>query len=149
MADGDPNLLQGDATVQQSLDHFEDQDVAKAVQTLSPRSGGGTNRWFDQTGTCPVVQLPVGDTGGTAGGGTTVARVFTQFGKVVSEQQTLRRDGYRTRVVPRFSGGVHAYLLANYSYVICSDGTAMCGRASITTWPLACRISLGLTLNVY
>src|SRR5450631_3809198 len=36
MADGDADLLQGDPAVQEPLDHLEDQDVAKAVETLGP-----------------------------------------------------------------------------------------------------------------
>ena len=36
MADSDADLLQGDPTVQQSLDHLQHQDVAEAVETLGP-----------------------------------------------------------------------------------------------------------------
>src|ERR1019366_3371416 len=133
MADRDANLLQRDPTVQQSLDHLQDKDVAKAVETLGPRAGGAANGGLDQARAGPVVQLAVGDARGATGGGTAVAGVLAQLGKVVAEQHALCRDRCRTGVMPPFSRGVHAYLLVNYNLVVSPDGTADGTRASITT----------------
>src|SRR6185436_10549313 len=108
MADSEPDLLQGHSGVQQPLDHLENEDVLEAVEALGPRAGGATDGGLNQAGARPVVQLPVGDSCGAAGGGTAVAGVLTQVGKVVGEQQPLSGDRHGTGMVPRFSGGVHA-----------------------------------------
>ena len=38
--DGHPDVLQGDAAVEKSLDHLEDEDVAEAVEALAARAVG-------------------------------------------------------------------------------------------------------------
>src|SRR5664279_4476512 len=54
-------LLQLEACVEQPLDDLELEHVAVGVAALAPTSGGIGNRWAQQPGACPVVQLPIGD----------------------------------------------------------------------------------------
>src|SRR5690606_18645887 len=73
VVDGGPNLLERDAGVEQSLDDLEDEHVPEAVETLGARAGRGSDARLDQAGPRPVVELPVGDAGSTAGGRPAVA----------------------------------------------------------------------------
>src|SRR5699024_9902136 len=65
-ADGYPDLLEGDAGVQQALDDLQHQDVAEAVEALAAGAVRGAHAGLDQPGAGPVVQLAVGDAGGLA-----------------------------------------------------------------------------------
>src|SRR5688572_14287586 len=86
---GRADLLQGYASVQQPLDHLEDQDVTEAVEPLRSRAGGTADCGLHQTGPGPVVQLAVRDACGLAGGGTPVACIFVQHRKVLGEEKAL------------------------------------------------------------
>src|SRR5665648_682907 len=104
---GGPDLLQRDTGVQQSLDDLQDQDVAKAVQTLRPGAAGRPDGRFDQPGAGPVVQLAVGDARGTAGRRPAVARRRVQIGQLVAEQEALGALWDGDGLVDRLSGAAH------------------------------------------
>ena len=57
VADG----LQLDAGIEQGLDDAELEEVLVAVLTAAAAPRGVGDRWADQVGPCPVVELPIGD----------------------------------------------------------------------------------------
>ena len=88
MVDGDADVVQRDAGVQQSLDDLEDEDVLERVQPLAAGPGGAADRRHDQRGPGPVVQLAVGDAGDLAGARPAVADQLVGH-RVVGEQPGL------------------------------------------------------------
>ena len=95
------DLLERDPGVQKALDDLENQDVAEGVEPLGARSLGASNRWLNQPGTCPVVELAIRDAGGSAGHRPAVARVGIELGKRVTEQHALStlRPCYRAGII--------------------------------------------------
>src|SRR5690242_7775407 len=59
--DGGTDLLEGNSSVEEALDHLEHQDVTEAVKPLRAGSGSTTDGGLDQSGAGPVIQLAVGD----------------------------------------------------------------------------------------
>jgi hypothetical protein len=94
MLDGDPDVVQRDAGVQQAFDDLEDQDVLERVQPLTAGSGGAADGGHHQRRAGPVVQLPVGDAGDLAGARPAVADEFVGH-RVVREEAPL--DGLAHR----------------------------------------------------
>ena len=92
--DGGADLLERDARVKQAFDDLEQQDVSKSVQALGTGALGGPDGGFDQPGTGPVVQLPVGDAGDAAGHRATVAGVDVKLRERIAEQHPLAALGY-------------------------------------------------------
>ena len=81
--------LQSDAGVEEPLDDLEDEDVTEAVEPLAAGSGRIADRRGHQIGACPVVEATVADADNLADGGTAVAGLFIEYGKIIIEQQPL------------------------------------------------------------
>src|SRR5690606_32650586 len=110
-ADGDADLLERDAGVEQSLDDLEHEDVAEAVEALAAGAVGGAHAGLDQPGAGPVVELAVGDAGGLARGGAAVSELAGRVHHVVEEHALGRLcgdGGLFSAIVA--SSGVHGYL---------------------------------------
>ncbi|CRK51306.1 hypothetical protein RHCRD62_20745 [Rhodococcus sp. RD6.2] len=84
----DPNVLQRDAGVEESLDDLEDEDVLERVQTLAARACCAPDRRDDQRRPRPVVELAVGDPRDLACDGNPVADELVGDG-IVGEQSGL------------------------------------------------------------
>ena len=111
MLNGGTNLLQGHAGVEQTLHNLEYEHVAEAVETLGAGSGGATHGGYNQVGTCPVVELTVGDAGCLAGDGAAVAEVFLDNRDRVGEEYALfttRRRCYGEEGIETVQGLVKA-----------------------------------------
>ena len=89
------DLLEGDTGVEQSLDDLEQQNVAEGVQALRAGPPGPPDGGLHQPGTGPVVQLPVGDAGSSAGDRSAITRVGVELGERVSEEHPLTALGCR------------------------------------------------------
>src|SRR6478735_5918412 len=111
VCDGDADLLERDAGVEEALDDLEHEDVAEPVEALRARARGAADRRLDEPRAGPVVELAVGDAGGTARGGPAVADVVGEVGQVVGEEQTLGAAGHRAARFGRVLHGGHAVLL--------------------------------------
>ena len=70
-----------------SLDELEHEDVAEAVEPLRAGAGGTAHGGLDELGARPVVELAVGDAGGTRGDGAAVPDLVVQVGKTVGEEE--------------------------------------------------------------
>src|SRR5215218_6685084 len=101
MIDSDPDVVQRDAGVQQSLDDLEDKDVLERVETLATRAGRAADGRHDERGPRPVIQLAVGDPGDLAGTGPAVPDEFVGY-RIVREQTGLH--GFAGRRRRRFGG---------------------------------------------
>src|SRR4029079_17909592 len=90
VVNGDTDVVQRDAGVEQTLDDLENQDVLERVQALAAGACRAANRWDYQRGPCPVVQLPVGDPGDLAGARPAVADQLV-WHRIIREQTGLHR----------------------------------------------------------
>ena len=87
LLDGDADLLERDAGVEQALDELQHEDVAEGVEPLAAGAVRGADGRLDQPGAGPVVELAVGDAGGVGGDGALVADRVVLRGQAVGEQQ--------------------------------------------------------------
>src|SRR6516225_1117692 len=87
---GDPDVLQRDAGVEQSLDDLEDEDVLERVQPLTARACRTAYRGHHQRRARPVVELAVRDARDLAGAGTPVADELVWY-RVIGKQAGLNR----------------------------------------------------------
>ena len=101
VVDGDADVVQRDAGVEQPLDDLEDQDVLERVQPLAARAGRAADGRHDEGGARPVVQLAVGDAGDLAGARPAVADELVGH-RVVGEQTGLH--GFAGRAGGGFGG---------------------------------------------
>src|SRR5690606_29798683 len=86
---GGADLLERDAGVEKPLDDLQNQDVAEAVEPLGSGAVSRPDPRFDELGTGPVVELPVGDPGSRARDRPAVADVGGQRHRPLLEEQTL------------------------------------------------------------
>ena len=87
--DGEANLLQGHAGIEQALHDLEHENVAEAVEALGTGTGCAAHGGNHKVGAGPVVELAVGDTGCLASDGTTVTQVFLHHRNGVREEHAL------------------------------------------------------------
>ena len=93
LVDRGADLLQRDAGVEKSLDELEHEDVAEAVEALRAGAGGAAHGRLDETGAGPVVELAVGDAGGTGGDGSAVAGSSSSSAMPSVKRSPIDRSG--------------------------------------------------------
>ena len=69
LSDGRANLLQRDAGVEQALDEFQHEDVAKPIQALRARTTRALHGRLNEARARPVVELAVANPRGFCGHG--------------------------------------------------------------------------------